>query len=441
MTIRSAASGIVSRRRTGAAGAMLLGAIGMAALGGPALAGEASDQGEGATTVKPVTVEAGRRPLDRDTGLAVLPGSLQDTPQAIQVIGERQLREQGVTTLEQALRNVPGITIAIGEGGTLNGDQIKIRGLDAKDDVFLDGLRDFGVYTRDSFDYQEGQVLKGPSGALFGRGNVGGAINTISKAPKLRDFGEADAFVGAGAYYRALGDFNRQIGPDSAVRVNLMDASTGVVDRDRIHSNRWGVAAAVCFGLQTDGALTFNYVHQQDRRVPDYGMVLAQRTGSLIAEPACEYGVPRRNFLGSDTDRDQSRADILTERYQRRVSPSLTLTSDSRIGSYSRYFQYTTVDICNAACNLALFDNNPGTRPQAMFGGSGPYNQRDWGAQHISTARLDAPLGVMRNELIVGWYVSYQENKKTFFAYTLPVGFSARNTIPRDLLNPDPRPM
>src|SRR3569833_1930954 len=396
MTIRSAASGIVSRRRTGAAGAMLLGAIGMAALGGPALAGEASDQGEGATTVKPVTVEAGRRPLDRDTGLALLPGSLQDTPQAIQVIGERQLREQGVTTLEQALRNVPGITIAIGEGGTLNGDQFKIRGFDAKADVFLGGLRDFG---------------------------------------------EADALEGAGAYYRARGDFNRQIGPDSAVRVNLMDASTGVVDRDRIHSNRWGVAAAVGFGLQADSALTFNYVHQQDRRVPDYGMVLAQRPGSLIAEPASEYGVPRSNFLGYDTDRDQSRADILTERYQRRVSPSLTLTSDSRIGSYSRYFQYTTVDICNAACNLALFDNNPGSRPQAMFGGSGPYNQRDWGAQHISTARLDAPLGVMRNELIVGWYVSYQENKKTFFAYTLPVGFSARNTIPRDLLNPDPRPM
>src|SRR3569832_1304160 len=122
MTIRSAASGIVSRRRTGAAGTKLLGAIGMAALGGPALAGEASDQGEGATTVKPVTVEAGRRPLDRDTGLAVLPGSLQDTPQAIQVIGERQLREQGVTTLEQALRNVPGITIAIGEGGSLNAE-------------------------------------------------------------------------------------------------------------------------------------------------------------------------------------------------------------------------------------------------------------------------------------------------------------------------------
>ncbi|MBS0294691.1 MAG: TonB-dependent receptor [Proteobacteria bacterium] len=441
MSIRPAVSGIVSRRRSRVAGAALVGALGLSALGAPAFAGEAVDEGEGATTVKPVTVEARRNHLDRDTGLAVLPGSLQDTPQAIQVISEQQLRQQGVTTLEQALRNVPGITIAIGEGGTLNGDQFKIRGFDAKDDVFLDGLRDFGVYTRDSFDYQEVQVLKGPSGALFGRGNVGGAINTISKGPKLRDFGEVDAFVGNGDYYRALSDFNRQIGPNSAVRINLMDASTGVVERDRIHSNRWGVAGAIGFGLETDSALTFNYFHQQDRRTPDYGMVLAQRPGSLIAEPASEYGVPRSNFLGYDTDTDRSRADILTERHVRKVSPGLTLTSDSRIGSYSRYFQYTTVDICNAACNTALFDNNPTTRPQAMFGGSGPYNQRDWGAQNISTARMEGLFGSLKNELILGWDLSYQKNKKTFFAYTLPVGFSARNTIPRDLLNPDPRPL
>jgi catecholate siderophore receptor len=431
-------SGIISRRRSRVAGAALFGVMGLSALSAPAWAGDDTTAAEAPTTVKQVVVE-GRR--GHDTGLAVLPASLQDTPQAIQVISERQLKEQGVTSLEQALRNVPGITIAIGEGGTLNGDQFKIRGFDAKDDVFVDGLRDFGVYTRDSFDYQEVQVLKGPSGALFGRGNVGGAINTISKSPRLSDSSEIDAFVGNGDYYRTLGDFNRQLGPTTAVRVNLMDSSTGVVERDRIHSNRWGIAGSVGFGLETDGALTLNYFHQQDRRVPDYGMVLAQRPGSLIAEPASEYGVPRSNFTGYDNDTDRSRADILTERYIRRVSPSLTLTSDSRVGTYSRYFQYTTVDICNAACNAALFDTNPATIPLAMFGGSGPYDQRDWGAQNISTARIDGTVGGMKNQLIVGWDLSYQKNKKTFFAYTLPPGFTARNTIPRNLLNPDPHPL
>src|SRR3569832_469403 len=114
----------------------------------------------------PVKVEdaSGHNNNDHATGLNVLPTTVQDTPQAINVIGQEQMRQQGVTSLEQALRNVPGITVSIGEGGTLAGDQFKIRGFDAKDDVYLDGLRDFGAYTRDSFNYEEAQVLKGPSG-------------------------------------------------------------------------------------------------------------------------------------------------------------------------------------------------------------------------------------------------------------------------------------
>src|SRR4029078_10964781 len=140
----------------------------------------------------------------RDTGLSVLQSTVQDTPQAINVIGQEQLKAQGINTLEGALRNVPGITIAIGEGGTLSGDQFKIRGFDAKDDIYVDGLRDFGAYTRDSFNYEEVQVLKGRSGAMFGRGTTGGVINTLSKEPRLEDFQGFDLYAGNGDYVRAL---------------------------------------------------------------------------------------------------------------------------------------------------------------------------------------------------------------------------------------------
>src|SRR5262249_2135277 len=162
------------RKRQDAAAAALVGAL---SLGGAAQAGDA-----GATMeVAGVIVTAAQRPLDESTGLAVMPTTIQDAPQAISVIDGARRKAQGGNTLEQALRSVPGITVAIGEGGTLNGDQFKIRGFDSKDDVYIDGLRDFGVYTRDSFNYEEVQVLKGPSGALFGRGTTGGAINTLSK--------------------------------------------------------------------------------------------------------------------------------------------------------------------------------------------------------------------------------------------------------------------
>ena len=432
--------GVVAYRKKRAyrLGAAVLAAT--AGLASVAHAADAAADADGATEVSGVTVNGQKSALDTNTGLSVMPATVQDTPQAISVINQAQLRNQGVASLEQALRNVPGITIAIGEGGTLNGDQFKIRGFDSKDDVYIDGLRDFGVYTRDSFNYQEVQVLKGPSGAMFGRGTTGGVINTVSKTPQIKDFTSLDAYAGNGDYYRGLADINHVINDTTAVRLNLMANSTGVVDRDHIKSDRWGAALSVGFGLGTNTSLTLSYLHQHDKRVPDYGITIVQPPGQIIALPATEYGVgvERSSFLGFNADTDRTDADILTARFSHKANDWLTFTSDSRVGVYSRYFQYTTTDQCNAACTTALFDNNPATEAFGGIGGSSPYDQDSWGAQNISTARMDLKFGGLRNLLIVGTDVSYQHNDKQFFAYTLPAGISTRPSIPHPLVNPNP---
>jgi catecholate siderophore receptor len=436
MSGRGGVVGYVKKKPYRLAVVMLAGAVG---LGGAAQAAEAAADAD-AAEVSGVTVTGQRKALDTDTGLSVLPSTVQDTPQSISVIGQAQLKSQGVTSLEQALRNVPGITIAIGEGGSLNGDQFKIRGFDSKDDVYIDGLRDFGVYTRDSFNYQEVQVLKGPSGAMFGRGTTGGVINTVSKRPMLKDEVSLDAYVGNGDYYRGLADINHQVNDTTAVRLNLMLNSTGVVDRDLIESKRWGAAASVGFGLGTDTTLILSYLHQHDKRVPDYGIIIVQPPGQIIAKPASEYGVgvERSSYLGFRNDIDETDADIVTVRLSHKASDWLTLTSDSRVGAYSRYFQYSTTDQCNAACTTALFDGNPATEAFAGIGGSGPYDQDSWGVQNISTARMDLKFGGMKDQLIVGIDTSYQHNDKQFFGYTLPAGITTRPGIPHPLVTPNP---
>src|SRR5262249_56816714 len=92
--------------------------------------------------------------------------------------------EQGVNNLADALKNVPGITLNAGEGGT-HGDLVNLRGFSAGDDYFMDGLRDTGIYDRDVFDYEAVEVYKGPASTLFGRGSTGGVINQILKTPQL----------------------------------------------------------------------------------------------------------------------------------------------------------------------------------------------------------------------------------------------------------------
>jgi catecholate siderophore receptor len=432
--------GVVGYRRARPARLGLVMMAGAAGLCGGARAAETTDAAADAATLSPVTVTGGARPLDRDTGLSVLQSTVQDTPQAISVITSAQLKAQGINTLEGALRNVPGITIAIGEGGTLSGDQFKIRGFDAKDDVYVDGLRDFGAYTRDSFNYEEVQVLKGPSGAMFGRGTTGGAINTISKQPKLEDFTSLDGYVGDGRYYRALADINRKLGDATAVRLTLMGNSTGVVDRDLIYSDRWGAAVTLGFGLGTDTRLTISALHQHDHQRPDYGVIIVQKPGDLVALPVTEYGVgvSRSNFLGFRNDIDRSDTDMLTVRLSHKVNDRVSLTSDTRYAVYSRYFQYTTLDQCQAACTAALFDGAAATEPFGGIGGQGPYDMDAWGLQNISTARIDYDLGGLRNQAIVGVDLSRQANDKLFFAYALPPGFTTRPSIPHPIVHPDP---
>ena len=125
-----------------------------------------------------VTVQdsAAQMSLDR------YPVPLLDTPQSITTISQATIHEEGATTLRDTLRNAPGISLAAGEGGS-QGDNLTLRGFTARNDIFLDGMRDFGSYYRDSFNYQEVEVLEGPSSVTFGRGSTGGVINQESKTP------------------------------------------------------------------------------------------------------------------------------------------------------------------------------------------------------------------------------------------------------------------
>lgn len=91
--------------------------------------------------------------------------SLQDTPQTIQVITSHLFNQQGATTLTEALRNSPGVgTFFAGENGNTNtGDTIYMRGFDTSSSIFVDGVRDLGSISRDVFNTEQVEVVKGPA--------------------------------------------------------------------------------------------------------------------------------------------------------------------------------------------------------------------------------------------------------------------------------------
>ena len=351
-----------------------------------------------AATTKPATVTVtGVRPLLGDK----IPLTLQDTPQSVSVIPRQLIEDQADTRLEQALRNVPGITLNAGEGAA-RGDTVNLRGFSAFNDFFLDGIRDAAVYDRDTFDLETVEVLKGPSATLFGRGSTGGAINQVSKAPSLEPFVRATLEGGTNSEVRATADVDEPLGASAAFRLNLMGERSNVADRDDVLNRRWGVAPALSLGLGGPTTLTLSYMHLQENNVPDVGVPF------VFGAPA---PVLRNADFGLASDHANSRVDVGTAVLRHEFSPTLSLTDTLRAASYG--FDYVF-----AAPNFGDPEDGgqgppaPGTPLSTVLVGRDSPSSR--GVQTNLTNQLDLTwrfeTGFVRHVLVAGTELARQTN-------------------------------
>ena len=269
---------------------------------------------------------------------------LLTTAQSITVIPQFVVKDEGVTTLRDTLRNVPGISLAAGEAGA-QGDNLTIRGFTARNDIFLDGIRDFGSYYRDTFNYEQVEALEGPAGIQFGRGSTGGVVNQESKVPTLQQFAHVEAMFGTDKTRRVTADLNSHelnaIG-GTAFRLNLMGQESGVAGRDFVEIRRWGVAPSVSIGLNTKTRATLSYVHLQESDTPDYGLPWFNNAVAPGPIRHSYYGFPDENYL-------QTNDDILTLKVDHEFSPSVNLHTIARAANYPRQAQITEPQICSNA--------------------------------------------------------------------------------------------
>ncbi|MFT3780153.1 MAG: catecholate siderophore receptor Fiu [Ottowia sp.] len=308
-------------------------ALALVALGAPAQAQTA------AATLPEVKVQAtpdaGYEPEKLSSPKFTAP--LVDTPQTITVIRKEVLQDQGSTTLTDALRNSPGITFQMGENGnTATGDAVYMRGYDTSGSIFVDGVRDVGTITRDVFNLEQVEVVKGPAGADIGRGSPTGYINLSSKAPQADNFGAASLSFGTASQKRATADINRKFSDTGAVRLNLMVQDSGVPGRDHVTNDRWGIAPSVAFGLGTPTRLTFSYLHVQQNNRPDGGLPTIGLDGYYLSQLESIGGngprVDTSNYYGWLSDHDKVKADMLTARFEHDFSSDLKLSNVTRWG-------------------------------------------------------------------------------------------------------------
>ncbi|KWQ05994.1 ligand-gated channel protein [Acinetobacter harbinensis] len=258
---------------------------------------------------------------------------LLDTPKSVSVISKQLIQDTQVTTLSDALRNVPGITLGAGEGGNPNGDRPFIRGYSSESSIYVDGIRNSTSQNREMFAVEQVEVTKGSSSSLGGAGSVGGSINMISKVAKKGDFLEGSVAGGTDNYQRITLDGNKDFGNGIAARVAVMGHQNEKAGQsDGAEYKRAGIAPSISFGLDTPTRATLSYYYLKSDDTPDSGVPYWNSSDNtatgkpLNAKQGIFYGWLDRDFQKQENQ-------IGTFKLEHDLTENLTI---SNVASYTK---------------------------------------------------------------------------------------------------------
>lgn len=271
---------------------------------------------------------------DRLQASGKFPEGLANTPRTVTVLTKEVLEDKNATTLKDAVRTTAGVTLGTGEGGNAFGDRFFIRGFDARNDIFIDGVRDPGVSVRENFFTEQVEILRGPASSFAGRGTAGGAINIVTKqANTERNFYNMDTTFATDRTKRVVLDVNQVISPTLAIRVGGLFQDANVAGRNYITDDRNGAFAAVKWTPIDAIKVTANYIHTDLSGLPDFGVPYYRpSTSSTAGGPFTEFGVPRNTFYGFvNRDYQKAKQDIGSLNAEIFATPDLTVSSKVRV--------------------------------------------------------------------------------------------------------------
>src|SRR5450830_1993650 len=248
---------------------------------------------------------------------------LRDIPQTINVISSEIMRDQHATSLQDILKNIPGVGLSTGDGQR---DQVFISGFTAIGDQFVDGFRDDALYFRDLSNVERLEVIKGPAAVLYGRGSSGGLVNRITRKPGV-DITDVALSLTNTAGRRGEVDVGR-VGETVDWRVT---GAREVSDsyREQQFIKRTALAPSVAIRLSGATKLLLQGDYLEDRRLTDFG-IPSWHGRPVAVDAGTYYGAANAR----DADFSQSRV----------VSTAATLThkfSDSfSLRNAFRYYDY-----------------------------------------------------------------------------------------------------
>jgi catecholate siderophore receptor len=294
---------------------------------------------------EPITVIGARANYGQeDTSTATRTDTpLRDVPQSVTVITDDLIQDQGMRSMADVVRYVPGVSMGQGEG---HRDAPTLRGNSSTADFYVDGVRDDVQYYRDLYNAERVEVLKGPNAMIFGRGGGGGVINRVTEWADWRGERELTLTVGPYDQYRGALDVGGALNDMAAVRLNAVYEESDSY-RDFFSFERYGANPTAAFRLGENTTLRAGYEYFEDYRVVDRG---------VPSENGRPWDGSRSAFFGNpDFNRAGAEVNVLTARLEHEFSDNLTLRNATVFGDYSKYYRNIHANSAvNGAGDVAL---------------------------------------------------------------------------------------
>lgn len=247
--------------------------------------------------------------------------------QSISIISDKVITEQGALTVNDAIRNVPGVTLFGSYGGLRESMSIRgYRGIPIlKNGVSQDSdFRTAGMIS-DMQGIESIQVIKGSAavtqGIGDGLGSPGGVINVVTKTPEFINQGEISLRAGSWGQFRPTFDIQQVLNRNRTIafRINgAFERSDGfrkITKSDRVYINpslEWRPDEKTTITMEAD--------YLNENKTPDRGTVNLE--GDSIYNM---YEMPHNKFLGFSTDNANAKITTYTARLSREVSDKITL--------------------------------------------------------------------------------------------------------------------
>ena len=170
---------------------------------------------------------------------------------------------------------------------------------------------------------------------LFGRGSTGGAVNQVSKAPRLIDSHQVDLTLGSHQYRRITGDFNILTGENAALRLNAM-STTADNNGSGSSIEKKGIAGTYAFGIGTRDEFSVSLYHLDNKNGMNYGMPWIRRSAGSPASDTTLLPLDPKAYYGAASDYNAGSASFATLGHIHRFDGDAELKTQLRVGRFER---------------------------------------------------------------------------------------------------------